>query len=384
MRRHISILGSTGSIGRQSLDVIAACGMTVAALTANRDAALVEAQARRFKPELAVMMDGAAADDLRVRLADTSVRVASGPEGLMEAATLERADTVITAVVGVVGLRPTLAAVERGKRIALANKETLVCGGELVMDGAAAHGAEVVPVDSEHSALFQCLQGCRDRGEVRRLILTASGGPFFGYSRQALERVTLEQALRHPNWSMGAKITVDSATLMNKGLEYIEAMRLYAMPCDKISIVVHRESIVHSLVEYCDNAMLAQLGTADMRLPIQYALTWPARTDAVAGSLDLLSCPPLTFAQPDLDAFPCLRLAMDAARTGGTATAVLNGANEAAVGLFLEGKVRFMDIPAMVERALSRVKSVQTPTLEDILAADAAAREAAVEGMGNR
>ena len=384
MRRHISILGSTGSIGRQSLDVIAACGMTVAALTANRDAALVEAQARRFKPELAVMMDGAAADDLRVRLADTSVRVASGPEGLMEAATLERADTVITAVVGVVGLRPTLAAVERGKRIALANKETLVCGGELVMDGAAAHGAEVVPVDSEHSALFQCLQGCRDRGEVRRLILTASGGPFFGYSRQALERVTLEQALRHPNWSMGAKITVDSATLMNKGLEYIEAMRLYAMPCDKISIVVHRESIVHSLVEYCDNAMLAQLGTADMRLPIQYALTWPARTDAVAGSLDLLSCPPLTFAQPDLDAFPCLRLAMDAARTGGTATAVLNGANEAAVGLFLEGKIRFMDIPAMVERALSRVKSVQTPTLEDILAADAAAREAAVEGMGNR
>lgn len=384
MRRHISILGSTGSIGRQSLDVIAACGMTVAALTANRDAALVEAQARRFKPELAVMMDGAAADDLRVRLADTSVRVASGPEGLMEAATLERADTVITAVVGVVGLRPTLAAVERGKRIALANKETLVCGGELVMDGAAAHGAEVVPVDSEHSALFQCLQGCRDRGEVRRLILTASGGPFFGYSRQALERVTLEQALRHPNWSMGAKITVDSATLMNKGLEYIEAMRLYAMPCDKISIVVHRESIVHSLVEYCDNAMLAQMGTADMRLPIQYALTWPARTDAVAGSLDLLSCPPLTFAQPDLDAFPCLRLAMDAARTGGTATAVLNGANEAAVGLFLEGKIRFMDIPAMVERALSRVKSVQTPTLEDILAADAAAREAAVEGMGNR
>ena len=384
MRRHISILGSTGSIGRQSLDVIAACGMTVAALTANRDAALVEAQARRFKPELAVMMDGAAADDLRVRLADTSVRVASGPEGLMEAATLERADTVITAVVGVVGLRPTLAAVERGKRIALANKETLVCGGELVMDGAAAHGAEVVPVDSEHSALFQCLQGCRDRGEVRRLILTASGGPFFGYSRQALERVTLEQALRHPNWSMGAKITVDSATLMNKGLEYIEAMRLYAMPCDKISIVVHRESIVHSLVEYCDNAMLAQMGTADMRLPIQYALTWPARTDAVAGSLDLLSCPPLTFAQPDLDAFPCLRLAMDAARTGGTATAVLTGANEAAVGLFLEGKIRFMDIPAMVERALSRVKSVQTPTLEDILAADAAAREAAVEGMGNR
>ena len=295
----------------------------------------------------------------------------------MEAATLERADTVITAVVGVVGLRPTLAAVERGKRIALANKETLVCGGELVMDGAAAHGAEVVPVDSEHSALFQCLQGCQDRGEVRRLILTASGGPFFGYSRQALERVTLEQALRHPNWSMGAKITVDSATLMNKGLEYIEAMRLYAMPCEKISIVVHRESIVHSLVEYCDNAMLAQLGTADMRLPIQYALTWPARTDAVAGSLDLLSCPPLTFAQPDLDAFPCLRLAMDAARTGGTATAVLNGANEAAVGLFLEGKIRFMDIPAMVERALSRVKSVQNPTLEDILDADAAARAAA-------
>ena len=384
MSRCISILGSTGSIGRQSLDVIAACGMRAAALTANRSVRELEEQARRFQPELAVLMEEDAAADLKVRLADTGVRVAAGMEGLLEAASLPGADTVLTAVVGMVGLRPTLAAIREGKRIALANKETLVCGGELVMDGAAAHGAEVVPVDSEHSALFQCLQGCRDRGEVRRLILTASGGPFFGYSRQALERVTLEQALRHPNWSMGAKITVDSATLMNKGLEYIEAMRLYAMPCDKISIVVHRESIVHSLVEYCDNAMLAQMGTADMRLPIQYALTWPARTDAVAGSLDLLSCPPLTFAQPDLDAFPCLRLAMDAARTGGTATAVLNGANEAAVGLFLEGKIRFMDIPAMVERALSRVKSVQTPTLEDILAADAAAREAAVEGMGNR
>ena len=256
-----------------------------------------------------------------------------------------------------VGLKPTLAAIAQGKRIALANKETLVCGGELVMSEAERCGAQIVPVDSEHSALFQSLQGCRNMGEVRRLILTASGGPFFGYTREQLEHVTLDQALRHPNWSMGAKITVDSATLMNKGLEFIEAMRLYHMPPEKISVVVHRESIVHSLVEYCDNAMIAQLGSADMRLPIQYALTWPARTQAVAKPLDLLTCPPLHFAPPDMEAFPCLSLAIGAARTGGTATAVLNGANEAAVGLFLERKIGFMDIPRLVERALSQVES---------------------------
>ena len=374
MRRRISLLGSTGSIGRQTLDVAAACGFSVAALTAHRSGALLEEQARRFQPELAVCVDPAAAADLKVRLADTPVRVASGPEGLLEAAALPSADTVVTAVVGVAGLEPTLAAIRAGKRIALANKETLVCAGELVMDQAEAHGAEIVPVDSEHSAIFQCLQGCRDQGEVRRLILTASGGPFFGWSREALAGVTPAQALKHPNWSMGAKITVDSATLMNKGLEYIEAMRLYRMPPEKISIVVHRESIVHSLVEYCDNAVLAQMGAPDMRLPIQYALTWPERTPGPAQPLDLLNCPSLTFQAPDYDAFPCLGLALEAARTGGTATAVLNGANEAAVALFLEEKLSFPGIAERVGLALERLPVVQKPSLEEILEADRAAR----------
>lgn len=378
MPRHISILGSTGSVGRQSLDVIAACGMTVAALTANHDVARMEEQVRRYRPELAVMMDPTAARDLKVRLSDISIRVLCGMEGLMEAAAIPSADTVITAVVGVVGLQPTLTAIRAGKRIALANKETLVCAGELVMTEARKYGAEIVPVDSEHSAIFQSLQGCADRGEVKRLILTASGGPFYGKSREELEKVTLADALKHPNWSMGAKITVDSATLMNKGLEFIEAMRLYELPPEKISIVVHRESIVHSLVEYCDNAMIAQLGAPDMRLPIQYALTWPARTPAVAAPLDLLKCGSLTFGEPDERTFPCLALAKGAARTGGTATAILNGANEAAVSLFLEGKIGFMDVPRLVERALSEVAPVFGPTLDDILAADQAARAVAL------
>lgn len=374
MSRHISILGSTGSIGRQSLDVIAACGMTVAALTAHRDVVRMEEQARRFCPELTVMTDPTAAAELKIKLADTPIKVASGLEGLMEAAALPSADTVITAVVGVVGLRPTLAAIREGKRIALANKETMVCAGELVMEQAKRYGAEIVPVDSEHSALFQSLQGCHDRGEVKRLILTASGGPFWGKSRAELEHVTLADALKHPNWSMGAKITVDSATLMNKGLEFIEAMRLYELPPEKISVVIHRESIVHSLVEYCDNAMIAQLGAPDMRLPIQYALTWPARTTAVAGPLDLLKCGNLTFSSPDEKTFPCLALAKESARRGGTATAILNGANEEAVSLFLEGKLGFMDIPRLVERALAAVPVVPNPVLDEILQADVAAR----------
>lgn len=287
MSRCISILGSTGSIGRQSLDVIAACGMRAAALTANRSVRELEEQARRFRPELAVLMEEDAAADLKVRLADTGVRVAAGMEGLLEAASLPGADTVLTAVVGMVGLRPTLAAIREGKRIALANKETLVCAGELVMSAAEASGAEILPVDSEHSALFQSLEGCRDRGGVKRLILTCSGGPFYGRTASELKGMTREDALQHPNWSMGAKITVDSATLMNKGLEFIEAMHLYHMPPEKISIVIHRESIIHSLVEYCDNAMIAQLGTPDMRLPIQYALTWPERIPGPASPLDL-------------------------------------------------------------------------------------------------
>ena len=351
MSRCISILGSTGSIGRQSLDVIAACGMRAAALTANRSVRELEEQARRFRPELAVLMEEDAAADLKVRLADTGVRVAAGMEGLLEAASIRE-----------------------GKRIALANKETLVCAGELVMSAAEASGAEILPVDSEHSALFQSLEGCRDRGGVKRLILTCSGGPFYGRTASELKGMTREDALQHPNWSMGAKITVDSATLMNKGLEFIEAMHLYHMPPEKISIVIHRESIIHSLVEYCDNAMIAQLGTPDMRLPIQYALTWPERIPGPASPLDLWNCGPLTFGTPDLDTFRCLPLALEAARTGGTAGAILNGANEAAVARFLEGKIGFLDIAEQVARAMDQVPVVQRPTLEDILEADRAAR----------
>ena len=379
MSKRISLLGSTGSIGRQSLEVMAARGMTAAALTANRNVSLLEEQCRRFRPELAVLMDPAAAADLKVRLADTPVRVAAGAGGLEEAASLDSADTVLTAVMGMVGLKPTLAAIAAGKRIALANKETLVCAGELVMAAAEERGVDIVPVDSEHSAIFQCLQGCRDRGEVRRLILTASGGPFWGWSREQVAAATVEQALKHPNWSMGAKITVDSASMMNKGLEFIEAMRLYRLPPEKISIVFHRASIVPSLVEFHDGAILAQLGTPDMRLPIQYALTWPARTEGPAAPLDLLACPPLTFHAPDWEAFPCLPLALEAAKRGGVATAALNGANEAAVALFLAGEIPFGAIPERVAKALAAAPDLPRPALEDILAADAAARRLAAE-----
>ena len=381
MRRILSILGSSGSIGRQALDVAAVCGHEVAAITVNRSAPMAEEQARRFRPRLAVAVDEDAAADLRTRLADTEVKVLSGREGLLEAASLPGADTVVTAIVGVAGLEPTLAAIACGKRIALANKETLVCAGELVMARARESGAEIVPVDSEHSAIFQCLQGCRDRGEVRRLILTASGGPFFGWSREELAGVTKAQALKHPNWAMGAKITIDSATLMNKGLEFIEAMRLYAVPPEQIQIVVHRESIIHSLVEFGDGAILAQLGSADMRLPIQYALTWPERTPGPAKPLDLLSCPPLTFQRPDPEAFRCLGLALECAERGGTSTAILNGANEAAVGLFLEDKIGFLDIPRLVEEALARVPVLDGPGLDEILEADRAARQAVYQSV---
>lgn len=379
MQENITILGSTGSIGQQSLDVIAACGMHITALTAHRNVAALEEQCRRFQPELASMMDSDAAADLRLRLADTSIRVVGGMEGLIEAASLPKADTVITAVVGIVGLRPTLAAIRAGKRVGLANKETLVCAGELVMNEADTWRAQIVPVDSEHSAIFQSLQGCRNKDEIKRLILTASGGPFWGYTRAELERVTLLDALKHPNWSMGAKITVDSATLMNKGLELIEAMRLYRMPPEKISILVHRESIVHSMVEYCDNAVIAQMGAPDMRLPIEYALTWPERGPSVAKPLDLLQSSKLTFAEPDYTSFPCLGLATEAARIGGTATAILNGANEAAVAQFLSGEIGFLDIPRKVARAMEHVPVVQAPTLDDIFAADQAARACANE-----
>ncbi|RKI67643.1 1-deoxy-D-xylulose-5-phosphate reductoisomerase [bacterium 1xD42-67] len=377
MSQKIAVLGSTGSIGRQSLEVIAACGMEAVALAANSSAERMEAQARQFRPRIAALADERAAADLRVRLADTDTRVLSGLEGVLEAAAFPGADTAIAALVGMAGLRPALTAVREGKRVCLANKEALVCAGPLVLEEAKDYGAKIYPVDSEHSALFQCLEANRDRGEVKRLILTCSGGPFYGKKREELEHITVEDALKHPNWSMGAKITVDSATLMNKGLEVIEAMHLYRMPVEKIAVAIHRESIIHSLVEYCDNAMLAQLGAPDMRLPIQYALTWPKRTPGPSAPLDLWNCGPLTFGAPDLTAFPCLALALEAAKTGGTAGAILNGANEAAVAQFLAGRIGFLDIPAKVERALARVKAVQEPTMQDILDADAAAREAA-------
>jgi len=379
MSKRISILGSTGSIGRQTLEVASACGMEVAALTANSSVELVEQQARQFRPELVALMDEKAAADLRVRLADTNVRVLSGMGGLTEAAAVQSADTVITAVVGMVGLRPTLAAIREGKRIALANKETLVCAGPLVMEEAKDYGARILPVDSEHSALYQCLEGNRDRGEVKRLILTCSGGPFYGRKREELQGMTREDALKHPNWSMGAKITIDSATLMNKGLEFIEAMHLYDMPPEKISVVVHRESIIHSLVEYCDNAMIAQMGVPDMCLPIQYALTWPKRVPSAATRpYDIWSSGALTFGLPDPETFRCLDLAMQAARTGGTAGAILNGANEAAVAQFLAGEIGFLDIAEKVAQAMEKVPVIQNPGLTDILEADAAAREAAL------
>jgi len=378
MSKRISILGSTGSIGRQTLDVAESCGLSVAALTVNRSVDLAEEQARKFHPELVAAVDEAVAAELKLRLADTHIRVVGGRQGLMEAAVIPSADTVVTAVVGVAGLEPTLAAIGEKKRIALANKETLVCAGELVMGEAERRGAEIVPVDSEHSAIFQCLQGAK-RSEVRKLIITASGGPFYGKDRQALSLIRKEQALKHPNWSMGAKITIDSATLMNKGLEFIEAMRLYAMPPEQIEIAVHRESIVHSLVEYCDGAVLAQLGTADMRVPIQYALTWPERTPGPATALDLFSCPPLTFGRPDAETFRCLKLALECAKIGGTSTAVLNGANEAAVALFLEDKIGFLDIDRLVGEALDRIPVIRQPDLETILAADAEARRIVFE-----
>lgn len=375
MTKTIALLGSTGSIGRQTLQVARELGLRVAALTANTQVERMEQQIREFAPRLAVMMDADAADALRDRISDLSTEVLTGPEGLMRAATMDEADTVVTAVVGSVGLRPTLAAIAQGKRIALANKETLVCAGELVMDAADRCGAQIVPVDSEHSAIFQSVQGCRDRGEIRRLILTCSGGPFFGRRYEELEQIRPEDALKHPNWSMGAKITIDSATLMNKGLEIIEAMRLYRLPVEQVDAVIHRQSIVHSLVEYRDGAMIAQLGTPDMKLPIRYAFTWPHRAASPDRPLDLLSCGALTFAEPDMEAFPCLRIARECARVGGTSCAIMNAANEEAVMAFLRREIGFNDIPRLVERTLSAVAVKYAPALEDILEADRMARE---------
>ncbi len=376
MTETISLLGSTGSIGRQTLDVCREQGIRVAALAAGRSVDLLEAQAREFSPRLAVLYDMDAALELANRLKGLDIEVAYGLEGLRRAASLPESGIVVTAMVGMAGLRPTLAAIEAGKRIALANKETLVCAGELVMRAAQEYGADILPVDSEHSAIFQCLQGCRDRGEVKRLILTCSGGPFYGLSREEVASKTRAEALRHPNWTMGEKITIDCASLMNKGLEFIEAMRLFCVTPDQVDVVIHRQSIIHSMVEFRDGAVIAQLGTPDMRLPIRYALTYPRRAASALPALDLLSCPPLTFAPPDLQAFPCLKLAMDCARTGGTSCAVLNGANEAAVDLFRREEIAFGRIPELVENALNSIPVKSNPSLEDILEADRQAREA--------
>ena len=373
MTKTITILGSTGSIGRQTLSVAEELGLRVAALTAERNVELLEAQCRKYRPRLAVLANETAAEELKVRLADMNIRVLAGAEALCEAAALPEADTVVAAVCGFAALRPTLTAIREKKRIALANKETMVCAGELMQAAARESGAEIIPVDSEHSAIFQCLMGCRDKNEVKRLILTCSGGPFFGKTCEDLAGMTKSDALRHPNWKMGAKITVDCATLMNKGLEIIEAMRLYALPLSKVEAVIHRQSVVHSLVEFVDGAVLAQLGVPDMRIPIGLAMTYPNRAHNPAPALDLMTCGPLTFDAIDETAFPCFALAKQAAQTGGTACTAMNAANEEAVDLFLQDRIGFYDIADAVEAAL-RLPVVQEPSLADIFEADRLAR----------
>ena len=375
MVKCVSILGSTGSIGRQSLDIIRGLDVKVVALTAGTSVDRMAEQCREFRPSLAVMATEEAADKLKAELSDLDITILWGEEGLIRAAAIEEADCVITAVVGMVGLKPTLAAIHARKRIGLANKETLVCAGELVMAEAEKYGCEIIPVDSEHSAIFQCLMGSRDRSEVKKLILTCSGGPFFGKTREELKEVTKADALRHPNWKMGPKITIDCSTLMNKGLEVIEAMRLYGLPLEQVDVVIHRQSIVHSLVEYVDGAVMAQMGAPDMRLPIQLAMTYPERTACPVDALDLTTCGALTFCKPDLEAFPCLALAYRCAKMGGTACAVMNGANEAAVALYLDDKIGFYDIYDLVSGAVDTIENIQDPTLEQILESDRLARQ---------
>lgn len=376
--KKLSLLGSTGSIGTQALQVVQNLReqgekWEVAALAARSSVNRLEEQARQFHPDVVAVFDEGAALSLRQSLRDTDIQVFSGMEGLCEAAAWPGADLTLNAVVGMVGLQPTLAALQAGKTLALANKETLVAGGAIVMEAARKRNLPILPVDSEHSAIFQCLQGCPERGALKKLVLTASGGPFFGRSRQELAGVTREQALRHPNWDMGAKITIDSATMMNKGLEVMEASWLFDMPEHRIEVVVHRESVIHSMVEYQDNAVVAQLGVPDMAVPIQYALTYPRRMPSPAGELDLCALGKLTFYPPDREAFPCLELCREALRRGGLVPAAANGANEQAVALFLEGKIGFLDIPRLVEAAMAR----QAPgivTLEAVLEADQEAR----------
>lgn len=376
--KKLSLLGSTGSIGTQALQVVQNLReqgekWEVAALAARSSVNRLEEQARKFHPEVVAVFDEGAALSLRQSLRDTDIQVLSGMEGLCEAAAWPGADLTLNAVVGMVGLQPTLAALQAGKALALANKETLVAGGAIVMEAARKRNLSILPVDSEHSAIFQCLQGCPERGALKKLVLTASGGPFFGRSRQELAGVTREQALRHPNWDMGAKITIDSATMMNKGLEVMEASWLFDLPEHRIEVVVHRESVIHSMVEYQDNAVVAQLGVPDMAVPIQYALTYPRRMPSPAGELDLCALGKLTFYPPDREAFPCLELCREALRRGGLVPAAGNGANEQAVALFLEGKIGFLDIPRLVEAAMDR-QDPGVVTLEAVLEADQEAR----------
>ena len=386
MAKKITLLGSTGSIGTQSLDVIRAQGYEVFGLSAHSQTDKILQQIEEFHPKYVCMTSEAGAEKLSAALAGRAdaPKLLTGPEGLKTLAAMDGPDVVLNSVVGIAGLGASLAAIESGHDLALANKESLVTGGHLVTQAVAKHGVKLLPVDSEHSAIFQCLQGCADRREIRRLILTCSGGPFRGMGRDEVGRMTKADALRHPNWTMGPKITVDCSTLMNKGLEVIEAMRLYRLPLAQVSVMVHPQSIVHSMVEFKDGAVLAQLGTPDMRLPIRYAMTYPARGENPAPPLDLLNSPPLTFLEPDRETFPCLRLAEEAAEAGGTACAILNGANEEAVRLFLAEKIGFYDISDLVAAARAAVPVTQTPSLEEILSADHAAREAVKSAFARR
>ena len=377
--KNVVILGSTGSIGTQSLEVIEEKeGFSVLAISGNSNIELLENQARKFKPKFVVMPDEKKASELKIKLKDEKVSVLSGKESLEEIAALPEADTVITGIVGIAGLLPTLSAVGAGKRIGLANKETLVTAGDIVMDSAKKTGAEIIPVDSEHSAIFQCMAArVNDKDydkELKRILLTASGGPFFGKNKDELKNITKKEALKHPNWTMGAKITIDSATLMNKGLEVLEAKSLFDVPLSKVDVLVHRQSIVHSMIEFSDNAVIAQLGVPDMKLPIQYALTYPKRLSMSDNALDLTKHT-LTFDEPDKETFKCLTLAYRAGEIGGTMTTVLNGANEVAVGLFLEDKIKFLDIANIVEMAMDNHKTIINPTVWDILETDRWARE---------
>ena len=383
----LALLGSTGSIGIQTLHVVRGLArggdfpVSVAVLAARSSVKLLEEQAREFRPQAVAVFDPAAAKDFRARTRDLDLTVLEGMEGLCQAAAWEGVDVTLNSVVGMVGLRPTLAAIAAKKTVALANKETLVAGGRIVMEAARQNKVSILPVDSEHSAIFQCLQGCPEKGALKKLILTASGGPFFGKTKEELRHITPAQALRHPNWDMGAKITIDSATLMNKGLEVIEASWLFGMGAEDIDVVVHRESIVHSLIQYQDNAVIAQLGLPDMCIPIQYALTYPARYPSPVGELDLAAVGNLTFAKPDLDTFPCLRVCIDALKRGGLAPAAANGANEQAVSLFLQEKIGFLDIPRLVEAAVARQPAAAGDTLESVLEADQAARRFVLESI---